>query len=270
MQADSQALHQDRACWVFVGIDVDGVSVEKGLGIAPVGRHSAGRYAYAWGIPRYLELFQELGINATFFVPGYDAEVAPELVRRIASFGHEVAAHGYEHEPERIADKATEERLLLRTHRILTDLAGAPPVGWRNPGGIKTSQTHQLLRALNYIYDSSDKNRAVPYVIEEGGLDLVSLPTNTSVLDDSVLGEVALLPPSRILELWSEEFDFARRTGGYLPLILHGRALHGSGTPSKIGVVRGFLEYVLEAGATILTGQEIARRTLRAHSKGAR
>src|SRR5689334_22276476 len=47
---------------------------------------------------RILDLLEEHGTRATFFVLGWVAERQPELIRRIAGGGHEVASHGYGHD----------------------------------------------------------------------------------------------------------------------------------------------------------------------------
>ena len=61
---------------------------------------------HAWGsmesrvcanTERLLELFDESGVTATFFVLGWVGERFPRLVRQIAAAGHEIASHGYEH-----------------------------------------------------------------------------------------------------------------------------------------------------------------------------
>src|SRR5438132_12522367 len=46
---------------------------------------------------RLLRIFDEAGVQATFFVLGWVGERHPELVKRIAALGHEVASHGYAH-----------------------------------------------------------------------------------------------------------------------------------------------------------------------------
>src|SRR5438876_4086106 len=46
---------------------------------------------------RLLEIFEGAGVHGTFFVLGWVAARFPDLVRRIAALGHEVASHGYEH-----------------------------------------------------------------------------------------------------------------------------------------------------------------------------
>jgi polysaccharide deacetylase family protein (PEP-CTERM system associated) len=73
------------------------------------------------------------GSTGTFFTLGWIAERHPELVRRIAREGHEVASHGYSH--RRVAELTPREfRDEIRTSkRILEDLVGVPVVGFRAP-----------------------------------------------------------------------------------------------------------------------------------------
>jgi len=47
--------------------------------------------------PRYLDLLDDLGVPATFFVTGENATRNPDLVREYLRRGHQVAAHGYDH-----------------------------------------------------------------------------------------------------------------------------------------------------------------------------
>lgn len=47
---------------------------------------------------RILGLFETAGVKATFFTLGWVAERSPNLVKRIADAGHEVASHGYSHQ----------------------------------------------------------------------------------------------------------------------------------------------------------------------------
>ena len=43
---------------------------------------------------RLLDLFDEPGVRATFFILGWVCEQRPQLVRQIADRGHEIASHG--------------------------------------------------------------------------------------------------------------------------------------------------------------------------------
>ena len=53
------------------------------------------RYGPLVGVPRILELLADLGVPATFFVPGTVAERYPRAVERIAAAGHEIGCHGH-------------------------------------------------------------------------------------------------------------------------------------------------------------------------------
>jgi polysaccharide deacetylase family protein (PEP-CTERM system associated) len=50
-------------------------------------------------VDRVLEVLDEVGVKATFFVQGRVAEAFPRLVRELVELGHEVQAHGYSHKP---------------------------------------------------------------------------------------------------------------------------------------------------------------------------
>jgi peptidoglycan-N-acetylglucosamine deacetylase len=233
-------------CAVFMSVDLDGISLERGEGVEPLGIYSYGVYAYRRGVPRYLDLFDRRGLRVTFFVPGYDGEAAPDVIRAVAAEGHEVGAHGYCHESAYLEGEE-ERQLLRRTHTILGDLVGEPPRGWRNPGGMKSRYTAAYLRELGYVYDSSDKDFERPYRFEVDGSGsgvMAELPTNSAILDDGFLNPVAMLPPSEILALWRAEFDTVYRAGGYFALILHGRAWWGMGTPSRIRVVDELIRHI--------------------------
>ena len=48
---------------------------------------------------RLLDILAELSVRGTFFVQTLVAEKSPELIRRIAAEGHEIASHGHGHVP---------------------------------------------------------------------------------------------------------------------------------------------------------------------------
>ena len=62
------------------------------------------------GVRRVLRLLKGHGIEATFFVPGHTAEHFPEDVGLIKDHGHEIAHHGYIHEPPEMLGGVEEKR----------------------------------------------------------------------------------------------------------------------------------------------------------------
>ncbi|MGI8688799.1 MAG: polysaccharide deacetylase family protein [Thermomicrobiales bacterium] len=226
-------------CVALITVDTDATGNEVGRGIDPAGIDSLGGYSPRRGIPRLLEIFARHDIPATFFFTGYDAEQNPDIVRQVIGVGQEVAAHGYLHESWDMSLE-DEERLLHKTHAILTDLAGAPPLGWRSPGGQKSPQTLAVLRELGYLYDSSDKDYDGPYPAVVRGHPsnrMVEIPNITSTLDDAYMYGIGMMTTDEILDLWKEEFDALYHSAGYCILTCHSRAGRGSGLPARARVL---------------------------------
>ena len=60
-------------------------------------------------VSRLLDLLARHEARGTFFVVGWVAERHPDLVRRIARAGHEVASHSWDH--ARVTDRSEERRV---------------------------------------------------------------------------------------------------------------------------------------------------------------
>src|SRR6201999_2717760 len=86
------------------------------------------------GTPLVLEVLQDAGVNATFFVLGACVEREPELLERVLAAGHEVEVHGHAHlrHPEH-ARAAIEED--LQTAPRPRERHGVLPTRWRLPWG---------------------------------------------------------------------------------------------------------------------------------------
>jgi polysaccharide deacetylase family protein (PEP-CTERM system associated) len=111
------------------------------------------------GTDRALALLDEFGIRATFFVLGWVADAAPELVRRVADRGHEIASKGYDHRGLRELGPAFRDDL-ARAREALERASGRRIVGYRAAEGwLPPSELPQLdvLIADGYLYDSSLK-----------------------------------------------------------------------------------------------------------------
>ena len=52
------------------------------------------------GMPRLLDLYSKYDVEGTFFYTADIVELEPELVDMAKAQGHEIACHGYKHEPE--------------------------------------------------------------------------------------------------------------------------------------------------------------------------
>jgi polysaccharide deacetylase family protein (PEP-CTERM system associated) len=111
------------------------------------------------GTDRTLALLDEFGIRATFFVLGWVADAAPELVRRVADRGHEIASKGYDHRGLRELGPAFRDDL-ARAREALERASGRRVIGYRAAEGwLPPSELPKLdvLIADGYLYDSSLK-----------------------------------------------------------------------------------------------------------------
>lgn len=104
---------------------------------------------------RILELLAEGGTRGTFFTLGWVAERHPDLIRRIASAGHEVASHGYGHELVYSLSPAEFREDVRRSKEILEDVSGRPVTGYRAPCFSITEWAVDILQELGFEYDSS-------------------------------------------------------------------------------------------------------------------
>ena len=188
----------------------------------PVGRH----FSVTRALPRILALLEELGLQATFFVEGLNAELYPDTLVEVAAAGHEVASHGWCHERWAELDSARESQLLRRGLRAMGGL-DLRPVGFRPPGGRLTEASLAALRGLGFAY-CSPAGRGVG--VREG---FAILPFQWEVLDayhylprfgplrERDHGSSDVLPPSRFEEMLDAALGGAVANGRHLSHVFH-------------------------------------------------
>lgn len=107
---------------------------------------------------RVLRLLEAQGARGTFFVLGWVAERHPDLVRRIAAAGHEIASHGSDHELIYNQSPEAFRADVRRARHLLQDLSGQAVIGYRAPSYTIVARTQWALDVLEqegYRYDSS-------------------------------------------------------------------------------------------------------------------
>jgi len=105
-----------------------------------------------------LGLLDERGTMATFFTLGWIAERYPQLVRRIAAAGHEIASHGYEHERASAQSPECFSADIVLAKAVLEDIAGQCVSGYRAPSfsiGKDNLWAHDCIAEAGYAYSSS-------------------------------------------------------------------------------------------------------------------
>ena len=110
------------------------------------------------GVDRLLALLDRHEATGTFFTLGIVAERCPQVVRRIADAGHEVASHGWSHRRvNRLTPQEFREEV-ARSRDVLSALSGKPVLGFRAPNFsilAGCEWAFDILIEEGYVYDSS-------------------------------------------------------------------------------------------------------------------
>ncbi len=263
---------------VCLSFDFDGPSLwiqRRQTTPAPISRGEFGAVA----VPRILKLLAKRGIPATFYVPGHTIETYPDVCRAIAEAGHEMALHGYAHELNAMLSEDEERQILLRSMKLIEDLTGAPPRGYRAPSGDVTEQTLQLLIEHGLTYDSSLMGHDYqPYKVRLGSTfpadqpaqwgtetGLVELPWSWT-LDDYVYLEFVtfrrmLMPglksPVEMFENFAGDVEWMVRevTAGVVTPVFHPQVI---GRGHRLLALESWVDRVARLGVTFSRMDHIA------------
>ena len=188
----------------------------------PLGRH----YSVERALPRILGMLDDLGLRATFFVEGLNAELYPEALLEISGSGHEIGYHGWRHENWPDLDPTAEARLLERGVRRMDEL-GVRPRAFRPPGGRLTPASPGLLEDLGFTH-CSPAGRGIGFI--DG---LVVLPFEWRLIDayyylprfgdlrKSASGSSEPMSPARFRETLRSALRGVVADGGQLTLLFH-------------------------------------------------
>lgn len=243
--------HDYRAAAAFT-FDVDaesGVLAHNPEGSARMSLMSHQSYGPLVGVPRLLRVLERQDVRSTFFVPGFTADTYPDMVKQIIDHGHEVAHHGYLHEPMQGISAESEARYLDRGLEAL-DRLGVRPTGYRAPWWEMNWHTPRLLTERGFVYDSSLLNGDSPYRFRvDGGADsLVEIPVDWA-LDDweqyafypGYTGSGVIEDPSKVHQMWLSEARAHHSEGSCFVLTNHPFL---SGRPSKAAALEHLIEDV--------------------------
>ncbi|MCJ7457901.1 MAG: DUF3473 domain-containing protein [candidate division Zixibacteria bacterium] len=112
----------------------------------------------SFNISEILDLLEQQGVQATFFVLGWIAEHFPETIKTIQQKGHEIGSHGYSHS---LVFTQTEKEFredVKKSIEIIGKLSGKQVLGYRAPSFSINSRclwAFEVLSELGIRYDSS-------------------------------------------------------------------------------------------------------------------
>ena len=176
-----------------------------------------------WGtdaaVTKILDILEQKGVRASFFLRADGVERNPNLARAIAEGGHDVANHTYSHP---VNTKITPEQLqeeIIKAHRIITEaIQEKPTMYFRPPTGEFDERTLKAVAATGYhtvaIYDVTPSD----FVKSNSEDDIVA-----AIMEQTKNGSVVLLHllddihtvealPTVIDKLRSKGYTFVRMT----------------------------------------------------------
>ena len=241
----------DTQCVVVLSFDIDGVS--SAINRDPASRHlpslmSLREYGPSVATPRILDLLDERGIGASFFIPGYVAETHVDLVRDIRDRGHEIGHHGYMHEPPATLSRDREAEVLDRGLESIERITGERTKGYRSPSWELSEDSLSLLVDRGFTYDSSLMGDDVPYVVHAPGGSLVEVPIHWELDDAPFFGYTPFLgqvygtaSPEHVYQVWSAAFEGAHHYGRSFVLTVHPWII---GRPGRLRMLERLIDHI--------------------------
>ena len=218
------------------------------------------------GYPEVIALLAELDLKATFFLEGWNALHNPDAVRRLVDNGHEVAIHGWAHEPIGSLEAVDVERVLTDAFAAFRRI-GIVPQGFRAPGGQRGPYALPILRRLGFTYDSSvdhafndAKDALVPAPRLIDG-DFPNLPWQWSSIDyyHYAMHPAGERTPEELRAAFITKLRRLEAEGGTQTFIFH--AFVSCGTPDRENALRAVLEYAKNSSAIdVLTARGTVER----------
>ena len=178
---------------VFLSFDTEEFDVPREHGVQ-YDTLVEGMEVSRYGTSRILDILKEEGVRGTFFCTTNFAENAPDIMQRIVSEGHEVAAHGCDHWSPKETDVAqSKQRLEELTGRIIH--------GYRQPRMFPVDIKRQS--QLGYVYNASLNPAFIP-----GRYMHLTAPRTPFVEEGVVQIPASVTPVLRIPMFWLSLHNF--------------------------------------------------------------
>ena len=193
---------------------------------------SRGLYGLHVGIPRILKFLDQESLRATFFIPTANLERYPDAFKEIQKAGHEIGAHGHQHEnlPDFRDDPETEAAVLETSLAVFQEILSMQPMGYRSPAWDMNLHSPKILEDAGFLYDSSLFAGEAPYRVSAyvPDINLIELPIDWS-LDDAAyylffkppITMAQFHDPDSVFHIWQREMDGVIDNGGVFTLTCH-------------------------------------------------
>ncbi len=213
--------------------------------MADVTNREVYEYGVRVGFWRLIDLFDRMGVKATFLCTGRALERHPETGGVITAKGHEPAGHGYTWREQWKMGEGEEREYIRRCVTSVKEQTGERPYGWlcRQPPSLNTER---LLMEEGFLYTSDAFADEIPYYVDIGGKKFLKVPYNLDVNDMKMWLPVGFRTPAEYFSYLKDTFDFLyeegerREGGGIMTVPLHMRI---TGRPGRTMALSKFIKY---------------------------
>lgn len=215
-----------RQAAVSITMDNMGEAAEIFRGSWPEDREIGRHPAVTRDLPRMLQLLEEFGVTATYFIEAWNTGVYGDEIRDVRDRGHEIAFHGWQHEPWSQLDFGTERHLFEKCMSAFAE-SSLRVEGFRPPGGMLTEQTPQLLREYGMRYCSPAGSNAalcgdISYLpFEWQGIDAYYYSDAFAGLREKKGDHTMVMDPGQFVERFRALLQEKVERGGYTALLFH-------------------------------------------------
>jgi peptidoglycan/xylan/chitin deacetylase (PgdA/CDA1 family) len=227
-------------------------------------------YGSRAGIWRLLRLFDEYGIQVTFFASAVALERNPAVADRLRRSGHEPCAHGWRWEEQWRLTRDEEREHIRRAVESIEGSCGERPLGWYCRYGPSVHTRELLVEEGGFIYDADSYNDDLPYFVTVCRRRHLVVPYSLATNDGGFVRPVGFGSPGDYADRQCRALDELRREGHHGSPKLMSVGLHPrwAGQAGRASALREFIEYALALGDVWIARRiDIARWWLTHHEE---
>jgi allantoinase len=201
-------------------------------------------YGSRVGVWHLLDEFATRRLPLTVFAVGMALERHPAVAHRMATDGHEVAAHGWRWIDYRDLPPEVEREHITRTLDTIERLTGTRPVGWYT-GRISENTRRLAAETPGILYDSDAYNDDLPYWVEVEGKPHLVVPYAFDTNDMRFASAPGFNSSSDYFCYLRDTFDYLYERGGRHPRMMSvGLHCRLAGRPGRMQALKRFLDHV--------------------------
>ena len=240
---ENSILHGDAASETFLSEIIAAQAFE---GMRHMSMESMYEYGSRAGVWRLLNLFRQRGIHITIFGIAMALQRNPGVVAAILADDHEIASHGWRWISYQQMDEHTEREHMKMAVDILTELTGAPPLGWYT--GRDSPNTRRLVvEHGGFLYDADSYADDLPYWEVVNDQAHLIVPYTLDCNDMRFATNQGFNNGDQFYSYLKDTFDVLYEEGETAPKMmsvgLHCRLI---GHPGRFAALQRFLDHVQE------------------------